>query len=157
MQKIWLWVIWADLIFCGSLLTFVFYKTDADLFSMLPAISIALAAFAFIVWIFIRSKLIITIDSGGINYRYPIFKPKWKKILKDDIHMFAVKNYDAIFEYGGWGIKNSKKHGRCITIQGDAGLLLELKNGERILIGTQNKDGFERAMKRLMQTPAEPD
>jgi len=155
MQRIWLWVIGLDLIICGSILMVVSYNNETNIFYMLPAIILMLAAFAFVLWIFLCSRLIITIDSEGIHYSYPVFKPKWKKILKDDIKIYTIQNYDAIFDYGGWGVKKSKKKGMCITIQGDTGILLVMKNGEQILIGTLNKEGIEWGMKRLMQVPAE--
>ena len=103
---------------------------------------------------FICIKLIISIDHDGITATR-VFKPKWKKILKDDIKTYTIQNYDAIFDYGGWGVKKSRKKGMCITIQGDIGILLFMKNGEQILIGTQNKEGIEWGMKRLMQVPSE--
>jgi hypothetical protein len=154
-QRVWFWVIGIDLIVVGTILTVVLSKSTHKLLEILPPIAIVIVAFSFVIWIFTSSKLIVVVDTEGIKYRYPVFKPKWKKIAKQDIHSYILKNYDAIFDYGGWGVKKSKKNGTCVTIQGNTGLLVELKNGEKILIGTQNKEGIEWAMKRLIQGPSE--
>jgi hypothetical protein len=153
LQRIWFWVIGLDIV--GIVLIFVFKDSSVDISDILPPTLIVASAFLFVIWIFIVSKLIVTIDARGIHYRYPVFRPKWKTIPCEDIGTFSTVHYDAIFDYGGWGIKNSKKNGRCITIQGNCGILLELKNGEKILLGTQNKEGMEFAMKRLMQQPSD--
>ncbi|NOR28731.1 MAG: hypothetical protein GQ540_09425, partial [Lutibacter sp.] len=59
-----------------------------------------------------------------------------------------IRNYDAIFEYGGWGVKFSfrKKKGKSFTTKGDIGLQLELNSGRKILIGTQQKEELQRVL-----------
>ena len=44
---------------------------------------------------------------------------------------------------GGWGIKfglfGNKARGNAVNISGDIGIQLELKNGKKLLIGTQKE------------------
>lgn len=44
--------------------------------------------------------------------------------------------FDALSEFGGWGVKRSKKYGRVFAIAGDSGVLLTLADGKMMLIGS---------------------
>jgi hypothetical protein len=155
MQRSWFWVIGLDLLVVTIILIFVLSNAVHNFLEILPPIIIICFAFLFVTWIFIKSQLVVIVDTEGIKYRYPVFKPKWQIISKETISNYTLKTYDAFFDYGGWGIKKTKKNGMCVTIQGNTGLLVELKNGKQILIGTQNKEGIEWAMKKLIQPPSE--
>jgi hypothetical protein len=67
-----------------------------------------------------------------------------KTILWHEISEAYVRKYDAISEYGGWGLKVGafwrKSKGIAINVSGDTGIQLELKNGKKILIGTKLED-----------------
>jgi hypothetical protein len=54
------------------------------------------------------------------------------------IEKYEVITYDPILDYGGWGIKYNR-HGKAYNVSGNKGLQLYLKNGKRILIGTQKE------------------
>ncbi len=101
-----------------------------------------------VILLFMNLKLKTRIDEKGIGYQfYPIhFSNKlieWGSISKS-----YVRNYNAISEYGGWGVKFSffRKRGKAFTTNGNMGLQLELKNGKKILIGTQKKDELQRTL-----------
>ncbi|APG66435.1 hypothetical protein LPB136_06055 [Tenacibaculum todarodis] len=70
----------------------------------------------------------------------------WKEIEKAH-----VRTYDPITEYGGWGLKGgafwNKKNGKAINISGDIGIQLELKNGKKLLIGTQKENEANQVLK----------
>lgn len=104
-----------------------------------------------------RTSLITIIDGKGIRFRFTLFM-KEKFISKEDINRYEVRKYKPILEYGGWGyrkrIRNlpiKKKAGIAYNVKGNMGLQLYLKNGAKILIGTQKPAGMERAMKKLME------
>ena len=40
-------------------------------------------------------------------------------------------------QYGGWGIRGFKSN-RAYNVSGKIGLQLEFKNGDKLLVGTQN-------------------
>jgi len=96
-------------------------------------------------------KLKTRIDEKGIHYQFIPFHLKTKLILWSDINKIYVRNYDPISEYGGWGIKGgglwNKKKGIAINVKGDVGIQLVVKNGQKILIGTQLRDEVERTLK----------
>lgn len=88
--------------------------------------------------IFGFSKLTTVIDKVGIEYRFFPFHSKSHVIYWNMIEKYDVITYNPIQDYGGWGIK-SNKHGKAYNVSGDKGLLLFLKTGKRILIGTQKE------------------
>jgi hypothetical protein len=107
-----------------------------------------------ILFVFIRMHLIIEIKSDGIWYRFPPLARKWAVIKKEEIERFEIRAYRPITEYGGWGIKGNAKN-RAYHVQGDTGLQLFLKNGKKVLFGTQKKQAINYAMEILMKSERE--
>ena len=97
-------------------------------------------------------KLKTRIDENGIEFRFIPFHFTARSINWNEIERVYTRKYDAITEYGGWGMKGGmfwrKNKGVAYNVKGDIGLQLELKNGKKILIGTQKED----EMKRVLQT-----
>ena len=97
-------------------------------------------------------KLTTRIDEQGIHYQFFPFHLYLKKIGWNEISNAYVRTYDPIGEYGGWGIKfglfGNKARGNAVNISGDLGIQLELKNGKKLLIGTQK----ESEAKRVLET-----
>lgn len=60
-------------------------------------------------------------------------------------HSYA-RTYSPLVEYGGWGIRSGKS-GTAYTLRGKQGIQLELKDGRKILIGTQHSDAFMEAVR----------
>ncbi|MHB1148456.1 MAG: hypothetical protein ACYC01_12785 [Lutibacter sp.] len=52
-------------------------------------------------------KLKTRIDEKGIYYQYLPFHFSYRFLPWDTISKCYVRNYNAIFEYGGWGLKFS--------------------------------------------------
>ena len=98
--------------------------------------------------LFLFLKLKTRIDEFGIHYHFFPFQLKHKTISWDLIANCYVRKYEAFTEYGGWGMKFSffKKRGKCVTTKGNIGLQLELKNGKKLLIGTQRKNEIQSAL-----------
>ncbi len=88
------------------------------------------------------------IDEKGIHFQFYPIHFSYKLIAWNEISSCYVRQYNAIFEYGGWGFKNGfrKKIGRAYNTHGDIGLQIELKNGKKILIGTQKKSKIQRVI-----------
>ena len=126
-------------------------KTDAN--TMTPddwAPLLALLAPVIVMIIFRIVSLETTIRSEGIYYRFKPFRRKPRFHQWADIERFYVRKYNPIREYGGWGVKKGrKKASTAFNVRGNMGLQLELKNGKRILIGTQKAEELERVVKKL--------
>jgi len=100
--------------------------------------------------LFSKMKLIVRVNDQGLWYRYPPFIVKERLIGKDEIEKYELRKYSPIREYGGWGIRYSwSKGGKVYNVKGNIGLQLYLKDGKKILFGTQQGEDFLRAMDKL--------
>jgi len=93
-------------------------------------------------------KLITRIDEKGIHYRFFPFHRKPRSILWSEIQNAYVRQYDAVSEYGGWGLKGGflRKKGKAINTKGNIGIQLELKNSKKLLIGTQKETEAKKVL-----------
>jgi hypothetical protein len=93
-------------------------------------------------------KLKTRIDEKGVYYQFFPIHFSYKFIPWNTLDKCYIRNYNAITEYGGWGFRFSffRKRGKAFNVKGDIGLQLVLKNGEKILIGTQKKDELQRTI-----------
>jgi hypothetical protein len=95
-------------------------------------------------------KLYSRIDEKGIHYKFFPFHWSHKIIEWYDIDKIYVRKYDALSEYGGWGFKGgalwNKAKGKAINVSGEIGIQLELKNGKKLLIGTQKSKEVETVL-----------
>lgn len=106
-----------------------------------------------ITWLFYYMKLIIEIDKTGIHFSYPPMIMKKKSILKPDIKSFNIREYHPIKEYGGWGVKQtSEKWGQAYNVSGKIGMQVFLKDGKKVLFGTQRPDAFYSAVVKMMDS-----
>ncbi|PKP13206.1 MAG: hypothetical protein CVU08_06560 [Bacteroidetes bacterium HGW-Bacteroidetes-3] len=102
--------------------------------------------FVFVLFNFFKLKT--RIDEKGVYYQYLPFHFSYRFLPWNSISKCYVRNYNAIFEYGGWGLKFSfrKNKGKSFTVKGDVGLQLLLTNGKHLLIGTQKKEEIQRTL-----------
>jgi len=105
--------------------------------------------------VFFKSRLEVTIDAGGIHYRFPVLIRKWRTIKKESIARYEVRKYSPLWEYGGWGYRSMRsrrrrRNGIAYNVSGKIGLQLYFVNGTKMLIGTRRPAAVERAMKKLM-------
>jgi hypothetical protein len=102
------------------------------------------------------SNLHVNVTRSGIQYRFwPYFK-KVKQILPHEISKYEIRKYKPIREYGGWGVKKGRQSSdMAYNVHGNIGLQLELKDGRRILLGTQRQDALLHAIKKMMESKDE--
>jgi len=96
-------------------------------------------------------RLDTQIDESGVSYRLaPIHR---KMVLKkwEDIERAYVRQYKPIWEYGGWGMRYSLRNGDAYNVSGNMGLQLVMKNGKKILIGTQKPDEVNTVLAGLVR------
>ena len=131
------------------LIIFISYlkqKNQQDLSNIFVTISITMLVSA-VIFLF---KLSTRIDQEGIHYQFFPFHFKFKRIAWDEIEKAYVRKYDAITEFGGWGLKGGffwkKSKGVAINVSGDIGVQLVLKNGKKILIGTNQEEQAKQVL-----------
>lgn len=80
------------------------------------------------------ARLITEVRPGLLAVRLVPFR--FKRIYLRDVASAEAREYSAMREYGGWGIRFSR-HGKAYNASGNQGVQLVLTDGSRILIGTQ--------------------
>lgn len=154
-QKFNQWWIWIFIIFITVVCTYgaiqqLIFKvpfgnkpaSDEVLVVLCMVPVIVLAVFSFM---FLETK----INAEGVFYKFRLFHFKYRHILWDDIEKIYTREYKPVREYGGWGIKGSRKHGKAYNVSGNKGIQIELKNGKKILIGTQKTQEVESILIQL--------
>ncbi|WP_346863236.1 hypothetical protein [uncultured Draconibacterium sp.] len=159
-QRFTQWWLW--LILGSTLLAIIFplvnelltQSLDTSPEGVLRLVLIGVMSLLFIVAVLIvllLTRLKTKIRNNEILVAYPPFKRKWLKITADEIERFEIRKYRAIREYGGYGFRSKRRIGQAYIISGNFGLQLYLKNGKKLLIGTQKKQALEYAMDKIME------
>ena len=115
---------------------------------------VVVSLFTFFIWIgifllFQKSVLITSIGTECIQFRYPPFIAKNRTIKIEEIMELEIRKYKPLWEYGGYGIRTSLKYGKAFNVKGNTGLQLHLKNGKKILLGTQKRESMEWAINKI--------
>jgi hypothetical protein len=63
-----------------------------------------------------------------------------------------VRQYSAITEYGGWGLRLGLfGKGQAYNVSGDKGIQLEFTNNKKLLIGTNKAEELTAVLKKIGQ------
>lgn len=144
-QKFNAWWVWAIsmllLVACAwPLVASLFWDLEQP---PMPAVIFLLGAPLGIVLIFVTGYLKTTIDQNGIFIEMRIII-KFKKIVRwEEIESIAVEKYQPMMEFGGWGYRLGIG-GTAYTSKGNDGAIVRLRNGRRIVIGTQKPEELRR-------------
>lgn len=118
-----------------------FFKFDLDTF--IPLLVITLLA------LFISSlKLKTIINKEGIRIKLTPFQSDTEVHSWNDIATARIRTYRPVPEYGGWGLRQGKS-GRAVTLFGTCGLQIELKSGEKFLVGTFRPAELKRILRKI--------
>lgn len=151
-QRFKQWWIWLSILLFGLVISYgairqlVFHKNfgenplgNSGLLTLLISYVLAVSLFLFL-------RLETKIDHTGIHYRFFPFHMKMRSIVWKEIEYFEIRTYEAIWEYGAWGIKGFRDN-RAYNVSGNQGLQLLLKNKRRILLGSQKISEIEDFLK----------
>ncbi len=102
--------------------------------------------------IFSLSKLVIQVKDTGIQYRYYPFHFRWQNVPYSEIESAEARHYRPFAEYGGWGIRYRRfsNKDRAFNVSGSEGVLLTLKSGKTILLGSQHMNDLEAVIRMRM-------
>ncbi len=105
---------------------------DWGVWLMLILIGVALPYF------FLRSRLIFEVTSEHISIR---FFPLMRRVIPlSDIQTAEVRTYNAVKEYGGWGIKGWTGKNVAYNVSGDTGVQLILRDERRVMLGSKRAE-----------------
>ena len=137
-RQLWLWLIILSA-------TFVLLRSaQTDRFS-LPLIVGFLVGVSLPV-LFYLSELRVRVEPAGVFIRF--FPLARRKIAASDIVRCEARTYRPIREYGGWGVRYSWGHGMAYNVSGNRGVQLKLRDGKEVLIGSQQAEQLEAAIRQ---------
>lgn len=146
-QRFTQWWIWSGLgvllFFSGKQVWNAFQLNDVK-----TEMWIGLGVLCAISFFFLLLKLKIQIKEEGIYLQYFPFIIGTRFISWNDISGAYVRKYNPLMEYGGWGWRIGVK-GIAYNVKGNQGLQLKLKNGDELLIGTQNPEELKNVLLNL--------
>jgi hypothetical protein len=148
-RQLWLWLLLAGV--AGvSIWSFVQQIIIGRPFGQNPAPDAAVAIIGAVLGIglpvvFYAANLTVEVRSDGLYYRYFPFHRSFRRIPADSLVKFAPHTYSPIRDYGGWGIRYGRG-GKAYNVSGNRGIMLELTDGQRLLIGSQKPEDLAEAM-----------
>lgn len=112
-----------------------------------PAIATTLLGGALATWIFGFARLETEVRSDGV---YVHFHGLWptRRIPLEDIAGYETRRY-TMWESGGWGVHLTMS-GMAYNVSGNDGVVFTLKNGRKVLVGTQRPQDFAAAIAKAM-------
>jgi hypothetical protein len=87
----------------------------------------------------------------GLYVRFFPFHLKFKRFEFDEIASYNMVTYNALRDYGGWGIRYGRK-GKAYNVSGNGGIMLEFKNGKNLMIGSHDPHEFLYALNKATRT-----
>lgn len=147
------WYLWLLLLGCNGLVLFLLIKSlfkpkaphrtvNVLVLSLAAALMLSISALMYLI------RLETEITQQGVRVRFYPIHAEFRTYLWDSIKTAHTRIYKPIAEYGGWGIKGSREN-RAFNIAGNEGLQLVLKDGKKILIGTQHRAEIEKALMEM--------
>ncbi len=91
--------------------------------------------------LFIFSFLKLNLNKNYFEYSFFPFTLKTKRIQWDEIQEVQIVKTDPIFDFGGWGVRLSKKYGTAYIGNNEI-IFLKLKNGKRRSFSIKNKEAL---------------
>lgn len=133
------------IVLAALVITIVLQKGRASDFTYLL---ITIFPVVFIINLFLPFELVTQIRADGIYVRFPPLQAFFKKFFWSDISEIYIRNYDALTEYFGWGIRFSDK-GFGYIVPGNTGIQIIFKNGNKVLITTQKPEEVKEILQRI--------
>ena len=122
-------------------------QSSPEINEIILAVALGIAVPIGIAVLFVFLKLQTQVRSDGLYIRFSPFHIRFKRFSPQDLSRFYTRQYKPIQEYGGWGIRCGwAGKGRAYNVSGNEGVQLELKDGKKILIGSQRAQELEQAI-----------
>ncbi len=157
-QKFKQWWLWLILLGINCLFLFGVYKQiiigqqfgDKPMSNSGLLISTALTLLLTV--LFLNFRLDTIIKKDGIYVRFFPFHIKFKHYTWDNMTRSFVRQYAALTEYGGWGLRLGLfGKGTAFNVSGNKGLQLEFTNHKKLLIGTNKPEQLTKTLIKIGQ------
>lgn len=102
--------------------------------------------------LFTSIRLETIIKNDGIYVRFFPLHLKFKHYSWERLTKSYIRQYSAISEYGGWGLRiGIFGKGNAYNVSGDDGLQLEFIDNKKLLIGTNKPDDLTQILQKIGQ------
>jgi len=108
--------------------------------------AVILVLHTLVIALFWYARLDVEVNASDLAIRFRPFHLKPRRIPLHNIADARARQYSALGEYGGWGIRIGF-HGWAYNVSGDDGVQLTLADGRRILIGSRRSSELEAAIR----------
>jgi hypothetical protein len=121
-------------------------------FHGLPVSWLAFLALA-VVTVFVFALLHMTTEVSPTDVRVwfgwmPIYQ---RRLAIISVQRIEVVSYRPIHDHGGWGVRMGRDGERVFSARGNRGVRLELVDGSKLLIGSQQPEVLARALERALR------
>lgn len=99
--------------------------------------------------LFASMRLITVVRHDGVYLRFVPFHWRWVKIEPERIKGVRARRYNALLEYGGWGIRYGAR-GKAYNVSGNWGVELDFGEGRTLLIGSQKAEELEKVIRQIL-------
>jgi hypothetical protein len=91
--------------------------------------------------VLVSARLVTEVREDSVYLNFAPFPFTSQLISFSKITSATARQYSAIGEYGGWGIRyNLFGNGRAYNVRGNQGVQLVFKDGRKLLIGSQRSE-----------------
>lgn len=150
-RQTWIWVmlgvLLGTLLFLGAF-QHMQYRVSGVNWLSTSSILLMGGIWAILALLAYKAHLFTQINESGVCFQLFPFHLTLQRIDWLDIEEMYVRNYDALGEYGGWGMKYGP-YGKAYTISGQHGIQLQLADDQQVLIGTQQPVELEKLILQL--------
>ena len=137
----WIWII-ITLAALGGILALSLPAPQNEELPLILKLFIV-SAMIVVILMFFFGYLKTNIDESGIKIEMRILIRFGRIIKWDEIASVKVDKYRPILEFGGWGYRIGWK-GVAYNCSGNDGLIIILKNGRKVVVGTQKPDELKK-------------
>ncbi len=145
-MKVIFWISLPILIITLGLLTFTSTTNNAqDLYSLIPPTLIVFG----VMYLLFSIKLQWELSETHFSFTYKPFVWKPKNIPMYEISHLELCKINPLRDFGGWGLRYSKKYGKAYTTEGNWVLRLHLKSNKMLNFTATKSTDLEQLLETL--------
>ena len=101
---------------------------------------------ALLIYVFSVSNCLPMLIRMEYIIKFTLLQRKFKTIKADEIASYEIRKYNALLEYGGYGIRLGRgARGKAFNVGGNMGMQFTFKNGKKFLLGTHQEEAFKKS------------
>jgi hypothetical protein len=102
--------------------------------------------------LFAVARLVVDVSVEEITVSFHFLWPT-RRMRISDVKRATAVTYNSLVDYGGFGVRWGPR-GWAFNTGGDEGVLVEMKDGKRVMIGSRRAKELEAAMARAVAAHA---